>query len=101
VDVAHLVALWKGNIALSEAFWGYAIVYGTVANIVATAAAIAAVAVRLPDIVAIGFFLAPIPYILTAVVGVVRSADRYQGSPTWAGMAKVAVIMWGAAMIFI
>jgi hypothetical protein len=39
-DVAHLAALWKGNIPLSEAFWGYAIVYGTVANIAATAAAI-------------------------------------------------------------
>ena len=101
MDVAHLVALWKGNIPLSEAFWGYAIVYGTVANIVATAAAIAAVAIGLPDIVAIGFFLAPIPYILTAVVGVVRSADRYEGSPRWASMAKIAVIMWGAAMIFI
>jgi len=47
--MAQLVALWKGNIPLSEAFWGYAIVYGTVANIVATAAAIAAVAIGLPD----------------------------------------------------
>jgi hypothetical protein len=99
--VAHLVALWKGNIPLSEAFWGYAIVYGTVANIAATAAAIAAVAIGLPDVVAIGLFLVPVPYILTAVVGVVRSADRYRESPKWAGMAKVAVIIWGVAMIFI
>ena len=87
MDVAHLVALWKGNIPLSEAFWGYAIVYGTVGNIVATAAAIAAVAIGLPDIVAIGLFLAPIPYILIAVVGVARSANRYQEvvnrGPAW------------------
>ena len=95
--MAHLlVALWKGSIPLSEAFWGYAIVYGTVANIVATAAAIAAVAIGLPDIVAIGFFPGSYSLHLTAVVGVVRSADRYQGSPTRAGMAKVAVIMRGA-----
>jgi len=99
--VAHLVALWKGNVPLGQAFWGYAIVYGTIANVVATAAAITAVAASLPDALAIGLFLVPIPYILTAVIGVVRSADRYQGAPMWASMAKVAVIMWGAAMIVI
>jgi len=99
--VAHLVALWKGNVPLGQAFWGYAIVYGTIANVVATAAAITAVAASLPDALAIGLFLVPIPYILTAVIGVVRSADRYQGPPMWASMAKVAVIMWGAAMIVI
>jgi hypothetical protein len=96
-----LVALWKGDVPLGQAFWGYAIVYGTIANVVATAAAIAAVAASLPDALAIGLFLVPIPYILTAVIGVVRSADRYQGPPMWASMAKVAVIMWGAAMIVI
>jgi len=96
-----LVALWRGDVPLGQAFWGYAIVYGTIANIVATAAAIAAVAAGLPDAVAIGLFMVPVPYILTAVVGVVRSANRYQGPPMWAGVAKVAVIMWGTAMIVI
>lgn len=99
--MAHLAALWKGDVPLGQAFWGYAIVYGTIANVVATAAAIAAVAASLPDALAIGLFLVPIPYILTAIIGVVRSADRYQGPPMWASMAKVAVIMWGAAMIVI
>ena len=99
--MAHLVALWKGDVPLGQAFWGYAIVYGTIANVVATAAAIAAVAASLPDALAIGLFLVPIPYILTAVIGVVRSADRYQGPPMCASIAKVAVIMWGAAMIVI
>ena len=99
--MAHLVALWKGHVPLGQAFWGYAIVYGTIANVVATAAAIAAVAASLPDALAIGLFLVPIPYILTAVIGVVRSANRYQGPPMWAGLAKVAVIVWGTVMIFI
>jgi hypothetical protein len=99
--VAQLVALWRGELPLSQAFWEYAIVYGTIANIVATAAAIAAVAAGLPDAVGIGLFLSPVPYILTAVVGVMRSASRYQGTPVWAGLAKIAVIVWGAIMIFI
>src|SRR5680860_472208 len=83
-SVAHLVALWKGSIPLGQAFWGYAIVYGTIANVVATAAAIAAVAAGLPDAVAIVLFLVPIPYILIVIVGVVRSANRYEGPPMWA-----------------
>ena len=99
--VAHLVALWRGDVPLGQAFWGYAIVYGTIANIVATAAAIAAVAAGLPNAVAICLFLVPVPYILTAIVGVMRSADRYQGPAKWASLAKVAVVMWGAGMIFI
>ncbi len=71
-------------------------------NIVATAAAVAAVAAAgLPDAVGIGLFLIPVPYILTAVVGVVRSANRYSGAPMWAGLAKLAVVVWGAVMIFI
>ena len=96
-----VVALWKGEVPLDQAFWGYAVVYGTIINIVATAAAIAAVAADLPDAVGIGLFLIPVPYILIAVVGVVRSANRYQGPPKWAGLAKVAVVVWGTMMIFL
>ena len=96
-----LVTFWRGNVPLSQAFWEYAVVYGTIANIVATAAAVASVAAGLPDTVAIGLFLIPVPYIVIAVVGVVRSANKYQGPPMWAGLAKVAVVVWGAVMIFI
>jgi|SRR3990170_2370753 hypothetical protein len=101
VVIAHLAALWRGDIPLGQAFWEYAIAYGTIANIVATAAAIATVAAGLPDALAICLFLTPLPYILTAVVGVVRSADKYRGAPEWATMAKIAVILWGAVMVFL
>jgi len=66
-----------------------------------TAAAIAAVVAGLLDAVGVGLFLLPVPYILTAVVGVWRSAQRYEGPPKWAFLAKVAVIVWGAIMILI
>ena len=94
-------ALWKGELPLGQAFWEYAIAYGTIANIVATVAAVAAAAAGLPDAIAIALFLLPLPYILTAVVGVVRSANRYKGPPKWAGMAKVAAIVWGVAMVLL
>jgi hypothetical protein len=98
---AHLVALWRGDVPLGQAFWEYAIAYGTIANIVATAAAIVTVAAGLPETLAICLFLMPLPYILIAVVGVVRSADKYRGAPARAIMAKIAVILWGAAMVFL
>lgn len=96
---AHLAALWRGDIPLGQAFWEYAIAYGTIANIVATAAAIATVAAGLPVALTIFLFLMPLPYILTAVVGVARSADKYQGPPHWATRAKIAVILWGVVMV--
>jgi hypothetical protein len=64
-----LSALWKGELPLGQALWEHAIAYGTIANIVATMAAIAAAAAGLPDAIAIALFLLPLPYILTAVVG--------------------------------
>ena len=99
--LTQLVRLWRGEIPLSQAFWEYAIAYGTIANIVATAAAVAAVAAGLPDTLAICLFLTPLPYIFVAVVGVVRSADKYRGPPEWATMAKIAVIIWGAVMVLL
>lgn len=97
--LARLTRLWRGDIPLGQAFWGYAIAYGTIANIVATAAAIATVAAGLPIALTIFLFLLPLPYILTAVVGVVRSADKYRGAPQRATMAKIAVILWGIVMV--
>ena len=97
----QLRKLWRGDLPLSQAFWEYAIAYGTIANLVATGAAIASATLRLPDIVAVCLFLGPLPYILAAVVGVLRSANKYQGAPQWATTAKIAVIVWGAVMVFV
>lgn len=99
VMIALLAALWRGDIPLGQAFWEYAIAYGTIANIVATATAIATVAAGLPVVLTIFLLLLPLPYILIAVVGVVRSADKYQGPSKWAKRAKIAVILWGVVMV--
>jgi hypothetical protein len=96
-----LRALWRGDLPLGQAFWEYAITYGTIANIVATSAAIAAATVGLPDVITVCLFMSPLPYILTAVVGVVRSADKHQGAPEWATTAKIAVIAWGVLLVFV
>ena len=93
--------LWRGDLPLGQAFWEYSIAYGTIANLVATGTAIAAATLGLPDVIALCLFLSPLPYILADVVGVFRSATKYRGSPEWATMAKIAVIVWGAVMVFV
>ena len=75
-----LAALWRGEIPLGRAFWEFAIVYGTTANIVATITAILAAAAGLPDVVVLAIFLVPLPYVLTAALGVLRSSNSYQGA---------------------
>ena len=45
-----LKALWTGDFPLGQAFWYYAIAYGTIANIFAQAAAIAAVLPARPSL---------------------------------------------------
>jgi hypothetical protein len=67
----------------------------------AQAAAIAAVLAGLPAAVAIGLHFLPLPCVVMAVVGVWRSADKYRGDPTWPGIAKAAVTVWGVLMVFI
>ena len=95
----NLTALCRGEMPLGRAFWEFAIVYGTAANVVATIAAILAAAAGLPDLVVIGIFFAPLPYTLAAVLGVLRSANRYLGPSKWRHLATVAVVIWGAAMV--
>jgi hypothetical protein len=51
--------------------------------------------------VAIGLHFLPLPYVVMAVVCVWRSADKYREDSTWAGIAKAAVIVWGALMVFV
>lgn len=91
--------LWSGRLRLGRAFWECAILYGTCANVGATIGALAALALDLPGWLAVAVFLLPVPYLVVAVVGVSRSADRYHGPSAWAKWAKVAVLVWAALMI--
>jgi hypothetical protein len=92
-------ALWNGRLGLAEAFWTYAILYGTLVNLIATIAGLAVLTLELPGALAVALFLAPLPYVLVAVVGVWRSAAHYEGPPERAMWARVAVIVWAALMV--
>jgi hypothetical protein len=89
----HFLRLWRGELPLMQAFWDYAIIYGTIANLLATLGALAALAVDAPWLALAVHFL-PAPYNVVAVVGVWRSAGRYRGAPVWATAARAGVITW-------
>ena len=91
-------ALWKGHLPLARAFWEFAVLYLALINLLATVAALAALAVNLPAALAVGTFLLPIPCIIVAVVGVWRSAAAYTGPRHWATLARLAAVLWGGLM---
>ena len=45
-------------------------------------------------LLALAVFLLPLPYNVLSVIAVWRSADRYDGDPTWATTARIVSIAW-------
>lgn len=89
-----LNVLWAGHLPLEVAFWQYAIFYGVLFNVVATAVALFLVALDVPIAIAIIVHLLPVPYSVLTMVGVWRSADHYPGRSNIALLAKAAMVAW-------
>lgn len=92
-------ALWRGELPLGQAFWSHGILYSGLASLCATVAAFALISAEAPTAVAAVIYFLPTPYILAALVGVWRSADRYTGPPHLATLARLAGALWALAMI--
>jgi hypothetical protein len=93
--------LWAGRLPLARAFWEHAILYGAIANLTATGAALAALALGWPGLLALAIHLLPLPYVLATIVGVCRSAGHYTGPPIWARTAETAVVVWAGLMLLV
>jgi hypothetical protein len=92
--VATLKQLWLGQLPLQEAFWRYAITYDLILNLAATMATLVLVLAEAPIILAAIVHFLPLPYSLFAATGTWRSADRYEGNPLHASIAKLAIVIW-------
>ena len=91
---ASLKALWLGQLPLREAFWRYAIIYDLILNLAATLAALTVILADSPIAFAFIVHFLPLSYSLFAATGTWRSADRYDGSPSFANAVKVVIILW-------
>ncbi|MCE6958661.1 hypothetical protein LAZ40_06315 [Cereibacter sphaeroides] len=96
-----LRALWRGDLPLAHAFWSHGILYAGLASLIATVAAFGLIAGEAPAAVAAAVYFLPVPYILLTVVGVWRSAERYEGPPHWAQLARLVSLLWAVAMILV
>ena len=91
----RLSDLWNGRVPLARVFWDYAVIYGSFANLLGTAAALTAFLWGWP-ILGLAIHFLPLPYNALMVVAVWRSAARYEGDAIWAQLARPAIIVWAA-----
>lgn len=92
--ITPILRLWHGQVALGRAFWEYAVVYGSLANLVTTILAFAVLAAGGAGLLALAVHLLALPYNVAAVVGVWRSAARYRGPAGRADLARAGVVVW-------
>jgi hypothetical protein len=97
----HIIALWRGEVPLSEVFWTFTITVGTLINLLATGMMLAALAAGMPAAAAVLIHFLPLPYNVLALTAVWRSAQAYQGPKMWSHAAKLATAFWFAAMVLI
>ena len=92
--------LWLGQLPLQEAFWRYLITYDLILNLGATLSALTAVLADAPIALAVVLHLLPVPYSFFAATGAWRSAGRFEGDPSLANAAKIAIIIWIGFWLF-
>ena len=90
--VAYLVALWRGEVPLSQVVWRDMALVGTVINIVAMGLAFLAVAFGASTMSGIAIHMSPAPYNIFLVAAVWRSAERAPADQAWA--ARIGSLLW-------
>ena len=91
--MAKLRSLWLGELPLGEAFWTWAIGIGLLVNLTTSALFLALITADWPRAALFVGYALSVPYNVVAVVGVWRSAARYQGPPSHAELARIATVI--------
>ncbi len=72
--------LWRGEMPLSQVFWSFTIVFGTLFNFLATGVGLVAMAGGMPAPAAVALHFLPLPYNFLVLVGVWRSAKSFRAT---------------------
>jgi len=89
----HLGSLWRGELALENAFWNWAVFGGITINVASSAVFLFLImADRLILALIVGYAFS-VPYNIVVAVGVWRSAERYAGERRWAELAQIVTII--------
>ncbi len=84
--------LWRGELALADAFWSWAVLGGLAINLATSAALLILIMEDRPIFAFIAGYAPSVPYNVIVSVGVWRSAEHYAGERRWADLARVVTI---------
>ena len=87
-----LRSLWLGELPLAEAFWTWAISVGLLVNLTTSMLFLTMITIDRPWAALLVGYATSVPYNVLAVVGVWRSAARYQGPAGHAELARVVTL---------
>jgi hypothetical protein len=90
--MAKLRSLWLGELPLGDAFWTWAIGIGLLVNLTTSALFLALVTADRPWAALFVGYALSVPYNVVTVVGVWRSAARYQGPAAHAELARIVTV---------
>jgi hypothetical protein len=91
--MAKLRALWSGDLPLGEAFWTYAVSIGLALNLLTTLLFLVLLSWDRPLAALFVGYAFTVPYNIVALVGVWRSAARYQGQRFHADLARIVTLV--------
>ncbi len=88
-----LCRLWRGELALSDAFWNWAVFGGLALNVASSALFLFLIMADRPISAFIAGYALSVQYNVIVSVGVWRSAGRYAGEQRWAELARMVTII--------
>lgn len=89
----NLRTFWRGETDLRTAFWSWVIVGGLIVNISSSLLFLTFIALDLPWIALVMGYAYSLPYNVVALVGLWRSAARYDGPDYHADLARSVTVL--------
>ena len=91
--MSRLRALWSGELSLGEAFWTYAVTVGLAVNLTTSLLFLILLSWDRPIAALFVGYALSVPYNVLALVGVWRSAARYEGERLHADLARIVSLV--------
>jgi hypothetical protein len=89
----QLGRLWRGELALDNAFWNWAVIGGLAVNLTSSALFLFLIIGEQTLVAVIAGYIFSVPYNIFVSVGVWRSAERYTGERKWAELAQIVTLV--------
>lgn len=96
----ELLNLWRGELPLGRAFWGWAILGGLAVNLVTSVLFLMLMSADRPLAAFMAGYGVSVPYNIVVLVGVWRAAGRHDGDLRYAEFARIVTLI-GMAILTI